>query len=95
MYGREYDSPLHSLRPCWTAFLNSLRATLLPLETLNAVRSQLSESVCQHTASYSSRTAWRILSTIIREAQLPDVNSITAEKGLERQSRSQSRMLLS
>lgn len=31
----------------------------------------------------------------IREAQLPDVNSITAEKGLERQSRSQSRMLLS
>jgi len=24
-----YDSPLHSLRPCWTAFLNILEAFLL------------------------------------------------------------------
>ncbi len=24
-YGPEYDSPLRSLRPCWTGFLNSLR----------------------------------------------------------------------
>ncbi len=24
-YGTEYDSPLRLLRPCWTAFLNSLR----------------------------------------------------------------------
>jgi hypothetical protein len=23
-YGSEYDSPLRLLRPCWTAFLNSL-----------------------------------------------------------------------
>jgi hypothetical protein len=23
-YGREYDSPLLSLRPCWTAFLSIL-----------------------------------------------------------------------
>ncbi len=27
-YGREYDSPLRSLRPCWVAFLNSLRGIL-------------------------------------------------------------------
>jgi hypothetical protein len=26
-YGRKYASPLRSLQPCWTAFLNSLRAT--------------------------------------------------------------------
>ncbi len=45
-YGREYDSLLRSLRP----LLDSLRATLLPLETLNAVPFQLGESVCQHTA---------------------------------------------
>jgi hypothetical protein len=25
-YGTEYDSLLRSLRPCWTAFLNSLQA---------------------------------------------------------------------
>jgi len=25
-YGKEYDSPLRSLRPCWTALLNNLMA---------------------------------------------------------------------
>ena len=29
-YGTEYDPPLRSLRPCWTAFLNSLQAIELP-----------------------------------------------------------------
>jgi len=29
-YGTEYDSPLRSLRPYWTAFLNSLQAIELP-----------------------------------------------------------------
>ena len=28
-YGTEYTSPLPSLRPCWTAFLNSLQAIQL------------------------------------------------------------------
>ncbi len=27
-YCREYESPLRLLRPCWTAFLNSLRMIL-------------------------------------------------------------------
>ena len=34
-YEPEYASPLRSLRPCWTAFLNSLRGVLLPVETCN------------------------------------------------------------
>ena len=29
MYGPKYDSLLHSLRPCCTAFLNTLRAFLI------------------------------------------------------------------
>jgi hypothetical protein len=49
-YGTEYDSPPRSLRPCWTAFLNSLRATLFPFGISNAVRFQHRECVCQHTA---------------------------------------------
>ena len=28
--GSKYDSPLRSLRPRWTAFLNILRALLMP-----------------------------------------------------------------
>jgi hypothetical protein len=28
-YGTEYASPLRSLRPCWTAFLNSLQTIQL------------------------------------------------------------------
>ena len=29
-YVRKYASPLRSLRPCWTAFLNSLQAIQFP-----------------------------------------------------------------
>lgn len=36
-----------------SALLNSLRATVLPLEISNAVRFQHGQCVCQHTASYS------------------------------------------
>ena len=32
-YSGEYASPLYSLRPCWTAFLNSLRAVREPSAT--------------------------------------------------------------
>ncbi len=32
-YGKEYTSPLHSLRPCWTAFLNILRTILIQSTT--------------------------------------------------------------
>ena len=49
-YSEEYASPLRSLRPCWTAFLNSLQASLLPLEISNAVRFKHRERVCQNTA---------------------------------------------
>jgi putative transposase len=31
----EYDSPLRSLRPCWTAFLRILRAILIPTRHVN------------------------------------------------------------
>ena len=31
-YGAEYDSPLRSLRPCWTAFLNIQRDMPVPFE---------------------------------------------------------------
>ncbi len=34
-YGGEYDSPLRLLWPCWTAFLNSLRAIRVPSVTVN------------------------------------------------------------
>ena len=50
-YEPEYASPLRSLRPCWTAFLNSLRGMLLPVETWNPVRVQYRASLCQHTVS--------------------------------------------
>ena len=46
-----YASPLRSLRPCRTAFLNSLEATVLPLVISNAVRFQHRECIRQHTAS--------------------------------------------
>ena len=49
-YEPEYASPLRSLRPCWTAFLNSLRGMLLPVETWNPVRVQYRASLCQHAA---------------------------------------------
>jgi hypothetical protein len=41
-YGREYDSPLRLLRPCWTAFLNSLQDIRVP-------------SVIVHDASFLGR----------------------------------------
>ena len=37
-YGREYGEPLSSLRPCWTAFLNSLRAMPFPPASCTALR---------------------------------------------------------
>lgn len=36
-YGTEYASPLHSLRLCWTAFLNSLRYILMVFVTFGAI----------------------------------------------------------
>ena len=36
-YGRAYDSPLRSLRPCWMAFLNSLRGILRTFVTSGRV----------------------------------------------------------
>jgi len=44
-YGAEYDSPLGSLRPCWTAFLRILQAILtLPrhVSCLRCITQQLS-----------------------------------------------------
>ena len=44
----------HGTAAVWAStsrLLQSLRATLLPLETLNAVPFQLGENVYQHTAS--------------------------------------------
>jgi len=32
---QEYDSPLRSLRPCWTAFVRILRAILIPTRHVN------------------------------------------------------------
>ncbi len=51
-YGGEYDSPLRVLRPCWTAFLNSLRAIWVP--SVTRTRSFISlgrHRVCQQAAS--------------------------------------------
>ena len=50
-YEPEYASPLRSLWPCWTAFLNSLRGMLLPVVTWHPVRVQYRAGLCQHTAS--------------------------------------------
>ena len=50
-YSSEYASPLRSLRPCWTAFLNSLWAILFSVVIPNAVRVQHDEHVCQRTAN--------------------------------------------
>jgi hypothetical protein len=43
-YSTEYDSPLRSLRPCWTAFLNSLQAIELPSVISSAVSFPASSS---------------------------------------------------
>ena len=45
----EDDSPLRTLRPCWTAFLNSLQAILFQIAISNVVRVQYRECVCLHT----------------------------------------------
>ena len=66
LYGREYASPLHSLRPCCTAFLNSLRDILVPsVVGIRSVFSELLTSLLTHCYSAfgseqqgRSRTAW-------------------------------------
>jgi hypothetical protein len=50
-YGGEYDSPLRVLRPCWTAFLNSLRAIWVPSVTVHEASSLGRHRVCQQPAS--------------------------------------------
>ena len=52
-YGGEYDSPLRLLRPCWTAFLNSLRAIRVPSVTVNEASFLGRHMVCQQPASRS------------------------------------------
>ena len=42
------SSPLHSLRPCWTDSLNSLRAVREPFATACALRFRYSRIVFQH-----------------------------------------------
>jgi len=43
-YGRGYDSPLRSLRPCWTAFLRILRPILIPTRHMNWSRRMTQQS---------------------------------------------------
>ena len=52
-YGPEYDSPLCSLRPCWTAFLNSLRAISIRSVTVRGGPFEDGRRVCQHTPSFA------------------------------------------
>ncbi len=54
------------------AFLTSLRATLLPLETLKVVRFQLGERVCQHTV----RTVYGGLNDLRRCLRLASSRSL-------------------
>jgi len=39
-YGTQYDSPLRSLRPCWTAFLSILRERSLLVPDVPSVRAR-------------------------------------------------------
>jgi len=50
-YYREYASPHHLLRPCWTAFLNSLRWLLTGSTNIQNLPGCSAQVVCQHTAS--------------------------------------------
>jgi hypothetical protein len=60
-YGTEYDAPPRSLRPCWRAFLNSLRAALFPFGIPKAVRFQHREYVCRYTARSRTTTALKLV----------------------------------
>jgi hypothetical protein len=50
-YCREYASPLRLLRPCWTAFLNSLRRLLTASVSIRVLRVCHVQVVCQRPAS--------------------------------------------
>jgi hypothetical protein len=50
-YGREYDSPLRLLRPCWPAFLNSLQGFLEKSVTSKHSCFRCAQVVCQQPAN--------------------------------------------
>ena len=50
-YCSEYASPRRVLRPCWTAFLNSLRWLLKGSVSIQTLRVCSAPVVCQHPAS--------------------------------------------
>ena len=59
-YGRKYASPLRSLWPCWTAFLNSLRDILVPSVVVRrSVDSGRLPSLSTHCEEVIDRTASR------------------------------------
>ena len=51
-YGKEYASPLCLLRPCWTAFLNSLRWILNESVGIQALRFCLAQVVYRRSARW-------------------------------------------
>ena len=57
-YGGEYASPLRLLRPCWTAFVNSLRPIVRSSVTCSVLSAEALRRVCQQTASWLGGTSF-------------------------------------
>jgi hypothetical protein len=63
-YGKEYASPLHSLRPCWTAFLSILRISSFVSRRSSVVTDVTMEELPPHGTqpaqdTATSPTRWR------------------------------------